>query len=448
MPSPRAPFPRHHRRRSLFLAVPEGMLYAGMVGFAEQWFVVDAIRLGASAFEQGLIVGVPLFVGALGPMLAVRLLRFVRSRRALVASFCAAQAAALLLIALLDALGRQTPHLLIAGAVLYQIAGQGGSPAWTSWYGDLVPERMRGNYFAHRTRAVQYTICATMVVAGLLLQSLEPHLCFGVTTTAWWPEWASPGRGFALIFAIAGLSRLASTVLLLLSPEPKFNGLASSGKVVQFLRTARGGNAWRIVVGNAAYYAAVYLASPFFLPFMAQELHFSYVMLMAALAAQIGLKAVLQRRYGELIDRHGARPVFLIGVIGVAIAPLPFLWATGWPSVFASQIASGVAWGCLELGLFVLLLQTTFRTTRVHAIAAQSGMNGFGQLAGSLAGGALLAATDRSFRIVIAVSIVARLLLALLAAKLVRPREDGADTGVKELLLKGLRRTSPNEARP
>lgn len=421
------------------LAVPEGMLYAGMVGCAEHWFVVDAIRLGATPFEQGLVVGLPLCIGALGPLLAVRLLGSIRSRRALVAGFVAAQALSLLLIALLDAVGRQTPELLIAGASLYQVAGQGASPGWTSWYGDLVPERLRGSYFAHRTRAVQYTICGAMVVAGLLLQSLEPTLCFGVTTTAWWPSLAQPGRGFALIFALAGASRLASTALLLISPEPKFTGLASSGKVAQFLRTERGGNAWRLVVGNAGYYAAVYLASPFFLPFMAQELHFSYVLLMAALASQIGLKAVLQRHYGDWIDRHGARPVFLIGVLGVALAPIPFLWAEHWPSVFVSQALSGISWGCLEIGLFVLLLQATFRRTRVHAIAAHTGMNGLGQLTGSLAGGVLLAASGRDYRLVMAVSIGARLLLALLAAKLVRPRADGSDTGVKALLLKGLR---------
>jgi len=446
MSPPRAPFLRHDRRRSMRLAVPEGMLYAGMVGCAEHWFVVDAIRLGATPFEQGLVVGLPLFIGALGPLLAVRLLGSIRSRRGLVAGFVFAQAFALLLIALLDALALQTPALLIAGASLYQVAGQGASPGWTSWYGDLVPERLRGSYFAHRTRAVQYTICGAMVVAGFALQALEPTLCFGVPTNAWWPELAAPGRGFTLVFAAAALCRLASAVLLLLAPEPKFTGLASRGKVAQFLRTERGGNAWRLVVGNAAYYAAVYLASPFFLPFMAQELHFSYVLLMAALASQVGLKAVLQRKYGEWIDRHGARPVFLIGVLGVALAPLPFLWAERWPSVFASQLASGVAWGCLEIGLFVLLLQATFRNTRVHAIAAHTGMNGLGQLTGSLAGGALLAASGRNYHLVIAVSIGARLLLALLAAKLVRPRADGSDTGVKELLLKGLRRRNGGQA--
>lgn len=405
-----------------------------MVGCAETWFVVDAIRLGASAFEQALVVGLPLGIGAIGPMLALRLMRSVDSRRRLVAAFTSLQSLALLLMALLDALGRQTPTMLIAGASLYQIAGQGASPPWTSWYGDLVPERMRGNYFARRMKAVQATICASMVVAGITLQALEPRLVFGAATTAWWPEFAVPGRGFALIFLLAGLSRAASTVLLLLSPEPAFAGLATAGKMIQFLRTARGNNTWRLILGSAGFYAVVYLSGSFVLPFLAQELHFSYLMLMAALALQIALKAALQSRFGVWIDRHGARAVWLLGAIGCALVPLPYLWAEGWPWVFLSQFVAGLTWGCFEIALFVLLLQTTFRATRPHAIAAQTGLNGLAQLTGSLLGGLILTATGRNFRLLFLISIALRCGLALWLPRLVRPRQGGGDLGARALL--------------
>ncbi len=426
--------PRAARRRSLALAVPEGVLYAGMVGFAEQWFVVDAIRLGASAFEQALVVGVPLFVGALGPLLVLRWLWHGVSRRKLAVGFVAAQALTLLAIALLDVLGMQTARLLVIGASLYQVCGQGSSPAWASWYADLVPERMRGNYFARRTKAVQYAICLAMVAAGLLLQGLEPRLCFGAETHAWWTAVAAPGRGFALIFALAGLSRFASALLLVLSPEPAFSGIATTAKVFQFLKTTRGSNAWRLVAGSAGFYLTVYLASPFFVPFMAKELGFSYLTLMTALALQIALKAALQRRIGEAIDRHGARAVWLLAVLMCAIVPLPFVWAHGWPWVMTSQLFSGIAWGSFEIAVFVLLLQTTFRTTRPHAVAAQSFSNGLGQVCGSLLGGAFLAASGDSYRVLFAVSLALRVIVAVLLPRLIRPRRDRDESGAKALL--------------
>jgi MFS family permease len=424
------------RRRALRLAVPEGVLYAGMVGFAEQWFVADSIRLGASALEQGLVVGLPLFVGAVGPLLVLRWLARGASRKRLCVGFVAAQALVLVGVALLDALGLQTPGLLILGASLYQVCGQGSSPAWASWYGDLVPLPMRGSYFARRTRAVQYSICASMVAAGLVLQLLEPRTFLGGGTRAWWPAMAEPGRGFALIFGAAAASRLLSALLLSLSPEPAFRGLARTAKVLQFLRTTRGSNAWRLVASTGLFYLAVYLASPFFVPFMVERLRFNYFWLMVALALQIALKAALQGRFGAAIDRHGARAVWILAAIGCALFPLPMLWVDGPPWMLTVQAISGVTWGCFELALFVLVLDTTFRATRPHAVAAQSILNGIGQLGGSLLGGLFLASTSHSWRWLFAASILARTAVAAYLPRFVHPSRGRPSTGARALLLR------------
>jgi MFS family permease len=425
------------RRRALVLAVPEGVLYAGMVGFAEQWFIADAIRLGASALEQGLVVGLPLFVGALGPILVLRLLARGFSRKTLCVAFVVAQAMVLIGASALDLAGAQTPRLVIVCSSLYQVCGQGSSPAWASWYGDLVPMHMRGSYFARRTKAVQYAICAAMVVAGLILQLLEPRTFLGGGgTQAWWPEHAAPGRGFAILFAASATSRLLSATLLSFSPEPPFSGLATTTKVLQFLRTSRGSNAWRLVAAAAIFYLSVYVASPFFVPFMVESLHFTYLWLMAALALQIALKAALQKRFGAAIDRHGARAVWLLAALGCAIVPVPFIWAYGPAWVFASQGFSGIAWGCFEVSLFVLLLDFTFRATRPHAVAAQSVMNGLGQLVGSLLGAAFLAMTNRSYRWLFVVSFFLRVGCSAMLPGLVRSRGAAAGTGARALLLR------------
>jgi hypothetical protein len=433
------------RHRALVLAVPEGVLYAGMVGCAETWFVADSIRLGASALEQGLTVGLPLFVGALGPLLVLRCLARGASRKRLAIGFVAAQALTMVAVALADLTGRQTPVLVILGACLYQVCGQGSSPAWASWYGDLVPENLRGAYFARRTRAVQYAIAFSMVGAGFMLQIFEPRTFLAGGTTAWWPEHAAAGRGFAIIFGAAALSRGCSALLLSLSPEPPFSGLATTTKVAQFLKTTRGSNAWRLVAGSGAFYLCVYLSSPFFVPFMVEELRFSYLWLMAALAIQVLLKAMLQSRFGQAIDRHGPRTVWILAAFACAIATTPYVWARALPSVgvpwgglwvLSSQTCSGIAWGCFEIALFVLILETTFRATRPHAVAAQSILNGFGQLAGSLLGGLFLALSSRAFRWLFVVSLVARIVMAIVLPRLVHDRPDRPSIGARALLLR------------
>jgi len=435
-------------RRALALAVPEGVLYAAMVGCAETWFVADAIRLGASALEQGLVVGLPLFVGAIGPLLVLRLLARGVSRKRLAVGFVAAQALALVALATCDLLGVMTPARVIVGACLYQVCGQGSNPAWASWYGDLVPDAIRGSYFSRRTRAVQFSIAASMVCAGFVLQLLEPRTFLAGGTTAWLPEFAAAGRGFAILFGSAAIWRLGSALLLSLAAEPPFVGLATTTKVAQFLKTTRGSNAWRIVFGTGGFYAAVYVASPFFVPFMVEVLGFSYLWLMAALAIQVLLKALLQQRFGVGIDKHGPRAVWVVAALACAIVPAPFLWAralptadaAGWPWgglwVLVSQGFSGIAWGCFEVALFVLVLETTFRTTRPHAVAAQSVLNGFGQLTGALLGGLFLAVTNRAFRWLFVVSLALRIAMAFLLPRLVHERADRPTIGARALLLR------------
>jgi MFS family permease len=430
------------------LAVPEGVLYAGMVGCAETWFVADSIRLGASALEQGLTIGLPLFVGALGPLLVLRWLARGASRKRLTVGFVAAQALTMVAMAAADLSGRQTPARVILGACLYQVCGQGSSPGWASWFGDLVAENMRGAYFARRTKAVQFAIALSMVGAGFALQLFEPRTFLAGGTTAWWPEHAAAGRGFAIIFGAAALSRFSSALLLSLSPEPPFSGMATRTKVAQFLKTTRGSNAWRLVAGSGAFYLCVYLASPFFVPFMVEELRFSYLWLMAALSIQVLLKALLQSRFGRAIDRHGPRAVWIVAAFACATAMAPFIWARALPQsgtggvpwgglwVLSSQTCSGIAWGCFEIALFVLILETTFRATRPHAVAAQSILNGFGQLAGSLMGGLFLALSSRAFRWLFVVSLVARIVMAVVLPRLVHERPDRPSIGARALLMR------------
>ena len=52
----------------------EGAVYALMVGCGETYFLANAVRLGASPLQQGLVVTLPLCVGAGGAVLSIAML--------------------------------------------------------------------------------------------------------------------------------------------------------------------------------------------------------------------------------------------------------------------------------------------------------------------------------------------------------------------------------------
>jgi hypothetical protein len=263
---------------------------------------------------------------------------------------------------------------------------------------------MRGRWFARRNRRAHLSTAIGILVAGLLLSRLEPGSAFEAG--------AKSGTGFTVVFALAAACRAASAALLLASPEPRFGGLPGRVRVFRFLRTERGTSAWRLVLFVALLQLSVYVAAPFFQPYMLEELRFSYLELMAASIAVTAFKVTLLPLWGAGIDKQGARPVCTAAAILIAIVPLPWLWARGLGVVLFAECLSGIAWAGFEVAQFSLFLEATYRRTRLAVFAAQSLANGVAQLVGTLLGAGVIALVGDS-RGVFAVSIAGRVIAAL-----------------------------------
>jgi MFS family permease len=422
--------------RAMRLSLLEGMAYALMVGAGEAYFLAYAIRLGAGALEQGLVVSLPLFTGAAGPLLSIGLLARLRRRKTLVVASTALQAATLFALAAAEASGLGSPALLIAAASLYQVFGQTTGTGWASWYGDLVPQEERGRYFARRNRAVHAATCAGLLAGGTLLQVLEPaRAAAAEQSTAW---------GFVLVFALAGLARLVSVALLASSAEPRFQGLSDRMRVGRFLRTSRGSDAWRLLSIGASLQLVVYVAAPYFTPFMLEELSFSYIEYTVASLSIVLFKVLFLPVWGTQIDQlGGARNAHALSMLMLALIPLPWLWTEGLGWVVFAQSFSGLAWAGYEISQFALLLESSYRRMRVHLFAAQSLFNGTAQLVGGLFGALLVGLAAHDLRVVFAVSMAGRVLLALLVPRLL-PAPAGAPVVARRDLLLRVIGVRPN----
>ncbi|MCA8977134.1 MAG: MFS transporter [Planctomycetes bacterium] len=403
-------------------SVKEGALYALMVGIGETYFVALAIRLGATPLELGLVVALPLLLGSLGTTAAVRLLRHWPRRRPIVVAFAAGQVGVLAALALGAWLGHLTVTSLIAALCVFQFCGQGAGTAWSSWYGDLVPARIRGTWFARRTRLVHLATFAGLLLGGLALHLMQPSV------TA---EEGGSNHGFAAILVAAALCRAVSVAVLQSSPEPTFRGLASGRQLLRFVATRRGRNAVRLMLGGASFYVAVYLSSPYFTPFMLEELGIGYSGYTAVVATQVASKFMTMPYWGRLVDRFGARHAWGAAILMAALVPLPWLWVSGLGGVLFAQFVSGIAWGGYEVALLALLLHSTTAGSRPSVFAAQSVCNAIGQTCGSLAGAAILGGGS-AYAWVFGISLVARLVIAL-----VLPR------GVSDLRPAGAPRREP-----
>jgi MFS family permease len=415
------------RRRAMRLALVEGLCYAAMVGLGETWFVAFGVHLGASVAEIGLLVGVPLGAGALGSMLSLALFRRLGRRKPLVLGGVAAQVAVLAGMPALQRIEASIPAL-VAAAAFYQVAGQLAGTAWASWFGDLVPNRIRGRYFARRTRSVHLVTFASMLLGGGLLQVLQPgdEVASGSGSVA----------GFVVIFASAALMRSISVALLALSPEPAAHRLASPRALLRFLSTRKGANAGRLLVLAAALNLSVYAASPYFTPFMLKELHFSYLAFTAASAVLVLAKVLTLTRWGRVIDQHGPRTVYLLALCLITLIPVPWLWASGIAWVLVAQAFSGFSWAAYEIANFTLLLECSYRRVRPLLFAAHNTVVAAMQLLACLVVQVLGPQGAALYRTLFLASIGGRLLVALVAPRQIRALRSVVAISYRQVLLR------------
>ena len=81
----------------------------------------------------------------------------------------AGQGLALFGLAACTLLGATGPLALVAAACLHHGFGQAAGTAWSSWFGEVVPRRIRGRWFGARNRWVN-----AMTFAGVALGSKFP----------------------------------------------------------------------------------------------------------------------------------------------------------------------------------------------------------------------------------------------------------------------------------
>lgn len=404
------PFSDQQRARTMALSLLEAAFYAVMVGAGEGYFLADAVRLGATAVELGLVTSLPLFVGGLGPLPALALAARSGRRKPLVVGCAAVQAAALAALAVGDAVGWLNPTSLIVIACLHQACAQTGGTAWSSWIGAVVPAEARGRYFARRSRRVQVGTMAALLGAGLVLQQLEPAAAGRAVGGA-------GGFGFVVAFGVAALARAVSAALLAASPEPAPEGEARAMPLRGLLRSPEASPARRVLAVGAALQLAVYLSSPYFGPYMLEELHMSYAAYTVGSLAVVATKVASLPSWGKVVDSYNPRSVFLLAAFLVSVIPLPWLWADGLLWVVVAQVLSGFAWGGHEIAQMALYLDITKGQMRQQLFAAQSLLHGAAQLAATVIGGWMLGLAGRRFWVLFLISTVARLIVALLAPR-------------------------------
>lgn len=392
-------------RRDLLVSTADAVVFSVMVGCGETYIPAFALALGLGPVAAGMLASLPVLVGALVQLVTPLAVARLGTNLGWCVACTTVQSLSFVPLVAWAIRGHATLWELLLAASVYWSAGMAGGPAWNTWIGTIVPEKMRTAFFAQRNRLGQFGVFVGFVAGGLLLQFGESR---GLTLLA-----------FGAIFAAAGACRLVSTLLLAsgremrppAAPASTGDGTPSiASRLHRAVATMARSPSGPLVAYACALAFAAHFSGPYFTPYMLRERGFSYHAFMLVMATQFLAKAIALPWLGHLGSRLGSVRLLRIG--GLTVIPLTLLWlvsANVW-YLMGVQVLAGGAWAAYELGLALLFFDAVPHEERTAVITAYNLGLAIATVAGAASGGLLLRALGENHVAFYAVFVVSSLL--------------------------------------
>jgi len=374
---------REGLRSDLRAITGDGVAFSVMVGVGESYVPAFALALGMGNVTAGLVATLPMVVGAVMQLVTPFGVRRLDSHRRWVVACACLQGASFLPLIAAAYWGALSRTLLFATVSLYWAFGMATSPAWNTWVGTLVPAEMRARFFARRNRWAHAALLAGLVLGGAILEagSREERAMLS----------------FALVFAVACAMRGLSAYFLASQSEPRPIPLGDTRiSAAAFVEHAREGGHGRLLVYLLVLQLAVWIAAPFFTPYMLGTLGLSYAQFTSLTGIALAARIAALPRLGRFAHRRGTRRLLWLGALGVI--PLPALWlvsdAFAW--LLTLQVFAGVAWGAFELATLLSFFEHIPETRRTTVLSMYNLASALAIVGGSLIGTALLRSFDHA----------------------------------------------------
>ena len=319
--------------------VADGMCVMAMVTLQGGVFLTAfALALGASNYEIGLLTTI-VFASQFMQVAGLGLLKWWPKRRAWVVILCGLSRLQWVFIILIPILFlSRGVTFLLQWLLIAALVGAMAGPAWNSLMRDIVPEKVRGRFFARRlTWGTGLALVCTLL---------------GGAAIDWWakvfPEWTQ--YGYSGLFTVGLLFGLASLCAVARLPETPMVQRHDESVAGQLLMPLKDKNFRNLLWFIAIWSFAVNMAAPFFTVYMLKRIGLPiFLVTLFVVLSQLSNIAFLNI-WGRLADRFSNKPVlglsgflFLLGVLAWSFTTLPERHALTLPILAAIHILSGMS---------------------------------------------------------------------------------------------------------
>jgi hypothetical protein len=343
-------------------------------GGGENYFSAFALLLQASPFQIAILSSLPQMIGILFQLLSVKILPYLPDARRLIFVGGVGQTLCWIpLFALPLLLSEHGAWWLILCIVLYVALGNLTVPAWNSLLIGLVDSQSRGTYFARRFQMTSLTSFLALGAAGAVLNVGE--------------RWGLHWSGFVLIFSTAAVARALATRCQLATAQGISASLPEApGGFRHFLLRAATPDLRRFLLFSSLMHFSVFIAGPFFVVYMLQDLHLSYLQYAGWMSAGILAQFLTLKPWGQLSDSYGNKAILRLTGFGVPLLPLLYLISDAYPFLLMVNFLGGATWAGLSLGLQNYVFDSVRPEERTRGVAVANTVNAAGWFLGAMAG--------------------------------------------------------------
>jgi len=345
-----------------------------------------ALLLGANLLIIGILAAIP-FVAQLTQLTSSFIIEQKGRRKKICLVFASVNRCAWLLVFFILLLKNpeQNPvsiWILLGATIISYLFGSAGGVAWLSWMADLVPEEIRGRFFAKRNMILAIVGVVITLLAGKYLDL-----------------WKRSGtviemHGFFSLFLVGVVCGIISLVFLKKIPDlekakPK-KEFYNFWKLVKI--PFKDSNFLRFALFSTAWSFSVYLTAPFFVVYMLKDLKMSYGLLaLVNIVCEISTILALPF-WGKLSDRFGSKPVLSLTTMATSL--LPMLWVLTISPHFVLiimmlQVYAGLFWSGLNLNSNNLLLKLSPKENNSIYLASFAALTGLTTAIAPVIGGLL-----------------------------------------------------------
>ena len=364
---------KHKSRR---LSIKEGILASSKMSFGDKFVQPFAIAINTSNPLVALLTSISGFLGPLSQVLTAQKYRnYSRKKVVLVSVFLETLMwLPFIAIAFLFSKGILTnilPVFLLSFFSIYVIVSNASYPYWFSWVGDIVDEKFRGRWFSKRNLFIGIVSVVLSIFASLFLDYFK-KLDLAMT-------------GFAILFALAFISRFGSLTILKKQYEPEFKFKKKDYfSFWQFLKQSQKNNFGKFATFRALFAFAGAISGAVWSIYFLRYLNFSYFNYMVILVSGTLFSLLFIEFWGKIIDKYGNYKVLILTTIFLPLTPL--LWILS-PSliylIFVPSLIEGIAWGGFILAVKNYIYDNVRKEKRSLAISYYTMLWGIGVSAGA-----------------------------------------------------------------